>query len=172
MAVLPAPDGPGVGAPAGPDQRSLCPRVRLVWQYAALGTTLALVALLVLAGVLIGGSARPWLLGTATLVMAGGLVAGFWLVPMRYRHWSYHLGSAALELQHGVITRRSSTVPYLRVQHIDLTAGPLDRRLDLTTLVIRTASATTDARLPGIDGTEAERLRSTILRRAGLTDAV
>ena len=71
-----------------------------------------------------------------------------------------------------MVTRRSSTVPYLRVQHIDLTAGPLDRRLDLTTLVIRTASATTDARLPGIDGDEAERLRTTILRRAGLTDSV
>ena len=32
-----------------------------MWQYSALGTTVAIVALLVLASVLIGGDARPWL---------------------------------------------------------------------------------------------------------------
>jgi membrane protein YdbS with pleckstrin-like domain len=143
-----------------------------VWRYSALVTSALLVTPLVVVAALADGNARAWWAAAAGVVAAGGLLAAFWAVPLRYRRWSYHLGPAALELQHGVLTRRSSTVPYLRVQHIDLTAGPLDRRLDLTTLVIRTASATTDARLPGIDGEEAERLRSTILRRAGLTDAV
>jgi membrane protein YdbS with pleckstrin-like domain len=77
-----------------------------------------------------------------------------------------------LELQHGVVVRATSLVPYHRIQQIDLHRGPLERFLSLSTLVLRTASATTDARLPGIAAEHAELLRHELLARAGVDDAV
>ncbi len=44
--------------------------------------------------------------------------------------------------------RRTSVVPYGRMQYVDVTAGPLDRRLGLATVVLHTAAAATDASHP------------------------
>ena len=71
-----------------------------------------------------------------------------------------------------MLTRRESTIPYHRVQHIDLEAGPLERRLGLTSLILRTASASSDSTVPGIDAGDAEALRARILALVGTGDAV
>jgi membrane protein YdbS with pleckstrin-like domain len=165
------PTDAGSGPDGGPPAQALDPRIRTVWQLTVLAATLVVAATGILLAVVTTDTARLAFAALVAVTAVLGLVGAFVLVPLRYRRWSYVLGPAALELAHGVLTHRSSTVPYLRVQHIDLTAGPLDRRLGLTSLAIRTASATTDARLPGIDRDEADRLRATILRRAGLDDA-
>jgi membrane protein YdbS with pleckstrin-like domain len=169
------PEAPAGGTPtaADPDAapRSLSPRIQRVWQLSTLASALIVLVVLVGLCVLTDDVARLVSGALAVATVAAAALGVLVLVPRRYRGWRYVLGPAALELAHGVLTHRSSTVPYIRVQHIDLTAGPLDRRLGLTTLVIRTASATTDARLPGIEDREAERLRAAILHRAGLDDA-
>ena len=77
-----------------------------------------------------------------------------------------------LILEHGVWTRRRSTTPYFRVQNVDVRQGPLERWFDLKRLTIRTASAFTDASIPGLDAAAAEELRHRILERAGRDAAV
>ncbi len=45
------------------------------------------------------------------------------------------------------------------MQFVDVTAGPLERVLGLATVVLHTAAAHSDARVPGLPGPEAARLR-------------
>jgi membrane protein YdbS with pleckstrin-like domain len=71
-----------------------------------------------------------------------------------------------------VVVRRTSIVPYRRVQQIDLSRGPLDRLLGLTTAGITTAAATTDGGVPGLVPEVADRFRQVVLERAGRDDAV
>ena len=142
------------------------PRVRRQWRIEALaGSGVAL------AGATIALLASPldWLWGTVLFVMLSVLIVGApqALVEIRYRHWRYGLADHALILEYGVWTRRHSVTPYFRVQNVDIAQGPLERWLKLKRLTIRTASAYTDATIPGLDGIEVEQLRLLILERAG-----
>lgn len=102
-------------------------------------------------------------------VIAGGIAA--WWTHLVWRSWQFRVGERALHLRHGVLVRHESTIPFHRVQHIDLEAGPLERRLGLTTLVLRTASASSDSTVPGIDADHAGELRDRILALVGSGDA-
>jgi len=106
------------------------------------------------------------------LVAVAGVVLAFWLPGLSYRAWRYRLGPDALELRHGVLTLRRSIVPYFRVQHVDLSQGPVERVLGLARLKVHTASAGTDASLPGIELAQAEELRRLVLDRAEVSDGV
>jgi len=112
--------------------------------------------------------------GRAAMVLAAvaGVVLAFWLPGLSYRGWRYRLGPDALELRHGVLTLRRSIVPYFRVQHVDLSQGPVERVLGLARLKVHTASAGTDASLPGIELAQAEELRRLVLDRAEVSDGV
>ena len=121
-------------------------------------------------GILGGGVAVGAATAIVLAVVAGGVV--WWWTGLVWRAWRFEVGDAALELRHGVLVRRESTIPLHRVQHIDTEAGPLERRLGLTTLVLRTASASSDSSVPGIDAAEAEQLRDRILALVGTGDAV
>jgi membrane protein YdbS with pleckstrin-like domain len=110
-------------------------------------------------------------LAAGLLAVAGGLAA-WWVPRARYRHWRYHVAPDALELRHGVVRRVHSAIPYFRVQHIDVAQGPVERAVGLARLVVHTASAGTDATIPGIAASEAEGLRRLILARTGHGDAV
>ena len=55
---------------------------------------------------------------------------------------------------------------------IDIAQGPVERAVGLARLVVHTASAGTDASIPGIAAGDAEGLRRLILARTGHGDAV
>jgi membrane protein YdbS with pleckstrin-like domain len=101
-----------------------------------------------------------------------GAAVGFAWGRARWRRWRWSDLPEALELHRGVIVHRASYVPYHRIQQIDVERGPLERSLGLAQLVVRTASATTDAAVPGLAEDEAVRLRTRLLARAGVDDAV
>jgi hypothetical protein len=54
---------------------------------------------------------------------------------------------------------RLSVVPYGRMQFVDVTAGPFERAFGLATVRLHTAAAASDARIPGLELTDAARLR-------------
>lgn len=150
-------------------QIPLEPRVLVLWR-----TRLALVlgALVLLSGAAIALTTSILVAAASALVLVGvfGGVAWWW-TALVWRSWRFEVGESALHLRHGVVTTRASTIPYHRVQHIDLESGPLERRLRLTTLVLRTASASSDSTVPGIDAADAEVLRRRILALVGTGDA-
>lgn len=154
----------------GEDLVPLERRVLSLWRLrAAIGLGSA-VALVLAAGV----GAGAWLGGVlvaGSLGVGGGLIVRWWTLLL-WRSWQFHIGEGALHLRHGVLTRRESTIPFHRVQHIDLEAGPLERRFRLTSLILRTASASSDSTVPGIDVVDAEELRARILALVGTGDAL
>ncbi len=104
--------------------------------------------------------------------LAIGVILLAWLPRLAYRCWAYTVDDRALVLRHGVVFRSESAIPYFRVQHVDIERGPLERAWGLSRLVVRTASATTDATIPGLSEHDAGELRRLILERAGRGDAV
>jgi len=147
------------------------PRVRKQWRIEALaGSGFTLVgAALVLMLLPLG-----WVWGAVLATVLAALIFGVpqGLISVRYRHWRYGMGDDVLILEYGVWTRRQSMTPYFRVQNVDISQGPLERWLGLKRLTIKTASAFTDATIPGLEAAEAERLRLRILERAGRDAAV
>jgi uncharacterized protein len=58
---------------------------------------------------------------------------------LSYVRTSYVLDADGIEIRSGVFWRRIVNVPRSRVQHIDVTQGPMERSYGLATLVIYTA---------------------------------
>ncbi|MDP1793993.1 MAG: PH domain-containing protein [Acidimicrobiales bacterium] len=111
--------------------------------------------------------------GIALLVITGMATGLAWSLPARiYRRWSYRIDDVAIEVSRGALIRRRSVIPFFRIQHVDTSRGPLERKLGLTELKLHTASSGTDAQIPGLDDAVATELRAHIVARAGLSDGV
>jgi membrane protein YdbS with pleckstrin-like domain len=150
-------------------EHHLHPRTRLVW---GIGSALVLlgigIGLAVLAFLNDESELGALSLGVAVVLM----VAVFGWAHLEWTRWTWSAWDDALELKHGVVSRHESLVPYHRIQQIDVERDPLERLVGLSSLILRTAAATTDAKLPGIAVDHADFLRHELLRRAGIDDAV
>ena len=72
--------------------------------------------------------------------------------PIAYEHTSYRVDEQGLEISKGVYWRAVINVPRSRVQHIDVSQGPIERRFGLGTLVVYTAG--TDHAKVDLEGLE------------------
>ena len=96
------------------------------------------------------------------LVAAVGLalfVWAWWLIGRRVRSYGYCERADDLLVTSGILFRRLVIVPYGRMQLVDVTAGPIDRWLGITTVQLHTAAATSDAAIPGLTPDDASDLR-------------
>jgi hypothetical protein len=81
-----------------------------------------------------------WSLVAAWAVASGALGTASYLWPaVAYRHTAYAVGADGLEIRRGVFWRVVINVPRSRVQHTDVSQGPLERRFGLGALVVYTA---------------------------------
>lgn len=105
-----------------------------------------------------------WLAVPAVLPL---LLAGWawWLVGRQVRAWGYAERADDLLVRHGVLLRSIVVVPYGRMQYVDVQAGPVDRLLGIARVQLHTASAGTDAWIPGLTAEEAARLRDRLASR-------
>ena len=89
-----------------------------------------------------------------------------------YRHASYKVDARGIEIRRGVFWRTIVNIPRSRVQHTDVSQGPLERTHELGTLVVYTAG-TDHARvdLSGLAHTRALRIREHLLPK-GEADAI
>ncbi len=98
-----------------------------------------------------------------TLVALAAWKAYAW--PARaYRHTSYRIDDQGIEICKGVYWRVVINVPRSRVQHIDVSQGPIERRYGLGTLIVYTAG-TDHAKvdLEGLEHGRALRIREHLL---------
>jgi hypothetical protein len=100
---------------------------------------------------------------TAMAVLLAGAVS-FALMDRRSASWGYMEREEDLLVRRGVMFLRVSVVPYGRMQSIEVTAGPVERYFGLATVRLHTASAASDARIPGLAGTDASVLRDRLAR--------
>ena len=94
----------------------------------------------------------------AVVVVALGLLWA-WFLRRRFRAWRYQERHEDLIVARGVMVQRLSVVPYGRMQFVEVTAGPIERLFELSTVKLHTAAAASDARIPGLERAEAARLR-------------
>lgn len=99
------------------------------------------------------------------LALVGALIWAAQRWPARvYRAASYRVHADGIEIRHGVWWRKAIGVPRSRVQHTDVSQGPLERRYGLATLRIYTAGTEfSQVTLPGLDHAVALPLRDHLL---------
>ena len=84
--------------------------------------------------------------------------------PIAYRHTSYRVDDHGIEIRNGVYWRVVVNVPRSRVQHIDDSQGPVERKYGLGTLVIYTAGTDhAKVELAGLEHGRALRIREHLL---------
>jgi len=125
------------------------------------------------------GSSVFWDLGWLLRVVA---FLSIWLLFYGLIHWysihwykayKYKLTEAGLEIHKGVFWRQQNMVPRNRVQHIDITTGPLERRYDLSKLVVHTAGTrNATITLPGLQHEDAADLRQELINSNQTEDTV
>jgi uncharacterized protein len=132
------------------------PRLRVLRRYEVAATTLASLAVAVAITLAVGAT------DVTVVVVVGLLIAGSIadvVAGRRVRAWGYAERSDDLLVRRGVMLRRTSVIPYGRMQYVEVTAGPFERAFGLATVQMHTAAAASDARIPGLPAVEAARLR-------------
>lgn len=134
-------------------------------------TTTAIAAGLVLAMiiVLIAVDSMPrvlrLLIPLANLAIIAGLGILTWRWPVvEYRRCAYRVDRDAIEIRKGVAWRSVINVPRSRIQHTDVSQGPLERNFELSTLHIFTAGTEhSEVTLAGLEHSRALRIRDHLL---------
>ena len=89
-----------------------------------------------------------------------------WLALQRVRRKGYALREHDLAFRSGVIFRKQVVLPFNRIQHVEVSSGPLQRRFGLATLKCFTAGGTdVDLSIGSLLQNDAERLRELVLSR-------
>jgi uncharacterized protein len=100
----------------------------------------------------------PLLVATVGLAFA-------WLWPsLAYRHLRFGVDETGIAIESGVLWRSRVALPRVRIQHTDVSQGPLERRYGIGTLKLYTAgSRHVKIELPGLNHDEALALRDALL---------
>ena len=112
------------------------------------------------------------------IIIPALLVFFFVWAKLTYRFYRYELTDAGFRKELGVIYKKYVTIPYDRIQNVDIYRGILARILGLSDLNIQTAGASAvvgrygavgigaEGRLPGLSREVAEQLRDELIQRA------
>lgn len=102
--------------------------------------------------------------GALSGVMALLVISIVTFVPQRiYRRLGYRLGDKTLRVVRGWLFHTDTVVPFVRVQHIDVARGPLDKFLGTASLIVHTAGTHNSVvTLPGLAPEKAAAMRDEI----------
>lgn len=147
----------------------LHPSVRLVWWVGAALLALPVVAASIVAAVVLGRTVGGgWSVVPACVAVIAVTLAAA-LPAVRYRNWAYALRDDDLWIRSGVVWRKVTIIPYIRLQFVDTRQGPVERLLGLSQLVVHTAAVGTSGRVPGLDAAAATELRERLSQLEGDT---
>lgn len=142
--------------------------VRFVHTISALAFPILAGVAMYCAGAFFGGPEVLRIVGLAVIAVFG--LWGLWWIlttPRRTRALGYALESNHLMARRGIVFRSMSSMPYGRIQYVDVDSGPLERMCGVARLTVRTAGTTTGTMvLFGIPLNVAEELRADLVRRA------
>lgn len=146
------------------------PRTVAVWRWAALlgAIPIAAAAAVFTVSMLIAGDPVGDILWVTypLLVAALGLHA-WWYPAARYRRLRYRVDPIGITITDGILWRTQSSLARVRIQHTDISQGPLQRRYGVATLKLYTAgSRFTKIELPGLACDDAVKLRDRLLEGA------
>ena len=108
----------------------------------------------------------PWWAPVA--VGAAAVIGIVWWVIVAYRqvkNLGYAIRENDLLIQRGIMFRSTTVVPFGRMQFVDVSSGPVSRFFGLATVELHTASASSDATIPGLPAQDADHLRELLAQR-------
>lgn len=144
-------------APPAYEWRRLSPKFRSLRR---LTTVLVAPIVFTIPAVLVGVLTGRWWISALLWAIAAVIVVTRWSLVERYwRSWGYAEREEDLYITNGVLFRTLVAVPYGRMQLVEVASGPLERAFGLASVSLHTASASTDATIPGLTPKEAARLR-------------
>lgn len=113
----------------------------------------------------------PWLV----LIIFIYFIFCFVWAHLTYHFWRYQLTEDTLKIEKGVIWKKYISIPYQRIQNVDIYRGVIARILGLSDLQVQTAGYSggygrygygrTEGRLPGLGKEVAEELREELIKR-------
>ncbi|MBI3190177.1 PH domain-containing protein [archaeon] len=103
------------------------------------------------------------------------VLSGVW-GKLMYNSYSFETSRKSLNVKWGVMRKHSATIPYSRIQNIDINRGIMARILNLSDVWVQTAGISTgrglygalrfsEGIIPGLNTKEAEKLRSSLLNK-------
>ena len=99
------------------------------------------------------------------LVWFAALVSIVLLPARRYERLGFVLGDEDLRVARGYFFRTDTIVPFVRVQHIDVGQGVVERRYGLSHLIVHTSGThNSTVTLPGLTAAQAAEMRDAIRR--------
>lgn len=88
----------------------------------------------------IPGKVRIYIFIGAGIILAYRLIATVLYPEIEYRQWRYAITEDKVEIRHGLFFINTTVIPIVRVQHISMTQGPINRKLGLYKITISLAS--------------------------------
>lgn len=132
-------------------------------------STLALLGVAVPLGIITVVATIPPL--PATLIWSQWLIVLLALVTwpvVSFPKRGYVVRDKDILFRKGVVWRSVTAVPFNRIQHVETSNTPLDRKFGLATLQLFTAGGSSgDLKIDGLEAGVAEQLRIYILRKVG-----
>ncbi len=116
-----------------------------------------------------------YLFKTIAFVVVLVLVTSFVWAKLKYHFYRYELTDAGFRKELGIISKKYVTIPYDRIQNVDIYRGLLSRILGLSDLNIQTAGMSmgvgsggggSEGRLPALSRGVAEQLRDELIARS------
>lgn len=148
--------------------RSVDARAVPVWRWsAAMSFTPAVIAASVfVVAATVAGSPAAIVLWIAWMLALAAVTAYVWKYPpARHRQLRYRIDDVGITIRDGVFWRTWSALPRVRIQHTDVSQGPLQRRYGVADLKLYTAgSRFTRIELPGLEHAVALALRDELKR--------
>lgn len=104
------------------------------------------------------------MIGGWVLILSLSLVA----IVKGFRYKSYALREQDILYRSGWLWRSEIIIPFNRVQHCEVSQGPIEKWLKLAQLKVFTAGGqSADLSIPGISPEEAQQLKEYIIKRTG-----
>lgn len=129
--------------------------------------------LILVSSLIKGASTGAW--AWVILIIVLWIIFAYIGAKLSYNAYKYELTEDAFRKESGVIWKRYVSIPYERIQNVDIHRGVLARILGLSDLMIQTAGFSgggrhgiggAEGRLPGVSREKAEQLRDELIRRA------
>ncbi len=119
---------------------------------------------LVVVGVVVAVLVTPWAwLGVLGVVVIAAWAA--WVIHRQVGAISWVELDEEIVIRKGRLFRTLVSVPYGRLQYVDIQSGPLARAFGVASCEIHTASPESGGSLPGLPTAEAEALRARLAAR-------
>jgi len=88
---------------------------------------------------------------------------------MAYKRWFYEFTNDSLKIEKGIVWKKYVTIPYERIQNVDIHRGVIARIYGFSTVIIQTAGYSgvpmPEGNIPAVDVKEAERIKNFLINK-------